>query len=246
MNVPNNIRFRMDMDSEHELVEHVDGDDEADSLWEIEESLELTETCPTENVTVTATTCYEKDVDIEELLCDTPEPTNPESTTEDSVEDLTNGLGTKELQNILLIEEKKTLAKISEMEINKEMLSELKEKIRTGLRLILENLKNTKSNFDKVETLTWETSKIPVQIGKWEKECLEQEYELWREICKTLENRRKWEEYKKIFEDCWEDFEEEDLEIIEECERLGVHMETQRVKIFKTGEKYFRKAGMNI
>ena len=123
MNVPNNIRFRMDMDSEHELVEHVDGDDEADSLWEIEESLELTETCPTENVTVTATTCYEKDVDIEELLCDTPEPTNPESTTEDSVEDLTNGLGTKELQNILLIEEKKTLAKISEMEINKEMLS---------------------------------------------------------------------------------------------------------------------------
>ena len=64
MNVPNNIRFRMDMDSEHELVEHVNGDDEADILWEIEESLELTETCPTENLTVTATTCYEKDVDI--------------------------------------------------------------------------------------------------------------------------------------------------------------------------------------
>ena len=28
MNVGNNILFRMDVDPEHELVEHVDGDDE--------------------------------------------------------------------------------------------------------------------------------------------------------------------------------------------------------------------------
>jgi len=84
MNVPNSILFRMDMDSEQELIEHVtvDGDDEADSLCEMEESLELTGTCPTENVTVTATTHYERDVDIEELLRDTPEPTTTEITTD--------------------------------------------------------------------------------------------------------------------------------------------------------------------
>ena len=84
----------------------VDNDDETDSLCEMEESQELTGTCPTENVTVTATTYYERDVDIEELLRDTPEPTNHELTTQDAVADLTNGLDTKELQNSLLIEER--------------------------------------------------------------------------------------------------------------------------------------------
>ena len=212
----------MDMDSEHKLVGHVDGNDEADNLCEIKASSELTQT---ENMTITATTYYEKDVDIEEILCDTPEPTNHESTTEDSDEDLTDGSHTRETLKILLIDENKRLVKISKMEMEMEMESQLKEKIRTGLRL--KCLSNTKSHFDMVETmpiyqklmedkspLAWETSNIPVQISKWEKKYLEQEYEIWIEICKTLENRRKWEEYKIIFENYWEDLEEEDMEII--------------------------------
>ena len=43
----------MDMDSEHKLVGHVDGNDEADNLCEIKTSSELTQT---ENMTITATT----------------------------------------------------------------------------------------------------------------------------------------------------------------------------------------------
>ena len=252
MNVPNSILFRMDMDSEQELIEHVtvDGDDEADSLCEMEESLELTGTCPTENVTVTATTYYERDVDIEELLRDTPEPTTTEITTDRS--------HIRELLNLMLIEEKKRLALMKKMEMEKEMESEVKENIRTGIRLILECLKNTKSYFDIIETmpmyqkweenntLTWEKFKNPVQNNEWEEKYLEQEYEIWMEICQTLENRRKWKDYKIIIENFWEDFEEEDLDILKECRRLGIHMETQREKIMKTGEEYFRKAGINI
>jgi len=36
------------------------------------------------------------------------------------------------------------------------------------------------------------------------------------------------------------------MKIIKECERLGVLMETQRIKILETGEEYFRKVGVNI
>ena len=238
----------MDMNSEQELVEHVtvDNDDEADSLCEMEESLELTGMCPTENVTVTATTYYERDVDIEELLRDTPEPTNHELTTQDSVADLTNGLDTKELQNSLLIEERKTLEKISEMERNKEMLSVLKEQIRTMLGSILERLKATKYHYDKVETLMWIPSDITVQMGEWQKEWLEQEYEVWKELCKTLNDNWKCNEYKKILEDCSEDFEEEDLEIVKECKRLETYLEAKRKKILETGEEKYRKAGIDI
>ena len=238
----------MDMNSEQESVEHVtvDKDDEAASLCEMEESLELTGTCSTGNVTVTATAYYERDVDIEEFLRDTPEPTNYELTTQDSVEDFTNGLNTMELQNNLEIEERKTLEKISEMERNKEMLSVIKEQIRTMLRLILNRLKDTKYHFDKVETLTWIPSDITVHMGKWEKEWLEHEYEVWKELSKTLNNDWKWDEYKKTLEDCSEDFEEEDWEIMKECKRLETYLEAKRKKLLETGEEKFRKAGIDI
>ena len=247
INVPNNIRFRTGMDSEHELVEHVNGNDEADNLCEIEESLELAGMCATESMTVAATTYYEKDVDIEELLCDTPEPSNHESTTEDSVEDSTDESNSKELLKVLLIEGKKRLAVISDMERKEEKrLSELKKELRTLLGLILESLRINKSRFDEAETLTWDTSDIPERIGKLEKVLLEQEYELWKKLWENLDSRQKWEEYNKILGDCWEDFEEEDLKIMEECESLGVQMETQRAKMLKAGEEYFRKAGIII
>ena len=79
------------------------------------------------------------------------------------------------------------------MERNKEMLSVLKEQIRTMLRSILKRLKDTKSHYDKVETLTWIPSDITVQMGEWQKEWLEQEYEVWKELCKTLNNNWKWD-----------------------------------------------------
>ena len=86
MNVPKNILFRMNMDSEEELVEHVtvDGYNETDSLCEMEESLELTGTRSTAALTVAATTSYKKDVDIEKLLLNTTEPTTIEFTTDKS------------------------------------------------------------------------------------------------------------------------------------------------------------------
>ena len=171
------MSLQSDTDSECKSVKHVNGDDEAVNIYGIEESLELTQMCPTENMAVTATTYYEKDVDIEELLCDTPEPTNPEPTTEASAEDLTDGLDRWAMLNRILVDEKKTLTRIVEME------SDLKEKIRTGLRLVLECLRDTKSNLDELETmsiyqrwkedklpLTSEASKTPVQISEWEKE----------------------------------------------------------------------------
>ena len=135
----------MDMDSEHESVGHVDGDDEADNLCEIEDCLELIQP-----ETVTATTYYEKDVDIEELLCDTPEPTNPESTTEASAPAVNLNLDSKEKLNNLISIENKELAKISEREPEQlitskktldeqilEMETNLKERTWIELKMIL-------------------------------------------------------------------------------------------------------------
>jgi len=242
----------MDMNSEQELAEHVtvDKNDEETSLCEMEESLELTGTCSTGNVTVAATAYYERDVDIEELLCDTPEPETTEITTDRS--------HIMELMNVMLIEENKRLALMEKMKMEKEMESKLTENIRTGLKLILECLRNTKSYFDIIETmpmykkweedntLTWEKFKDPVLVRKWRRKYLDEEYEIWIEICQTLESRRKWTDYRIMIDNFWEDFDVEDVEIIKECGRLGIHMETQREKIIKTGEEYFRNAGLNI
>ena len=240
------MSLESDTDHEYKSVGHVDGDDEADNLCGIEASLELTQTSPTGNTDVTSTTYYEKDVDIEELLCDTPEPANLELITEASVDNSTDELDSLEMLNRIFVKEKKSL-------------EELKEKIRTGLRLILECLRNTKSNLDELETisinqrwtedklpLTSEASKVPEQIREWEQEHLKQEYQTWIGMCKNLEERPKWDDYKEIFDNYWEDYEEEDIKIIQECECLGVLMETQRVKISETGEEYFRKVGVNI
>jgi len=195
-------------------------------------------------VTVAATAYYEKDVDIEELLCDTPESETTEITTDRS--------HIMELMNVMLIEENKRLALMEKMKMEKEMEAKLTENIRTGLKLILECLRNTKSYFDIIETmpmykkweedntLNWEKSKNPVLVSKW------REYEIWIEICQTLESRRKWTDYRIMIDNFWEDFDVEDVEIIKECGRLGIHMETQREKIIKTGEEYFRNAGLNI
>ena len=252
MNVPKHILFRMNMDSEEELVEHVtvDGNDETDSLCEMEESLELTGTRSTASLPSTATPTYERDVDIEELLRDTPEPTNHEVTTQDSVEDITNKLNSKELQLILLIEERETLEKISgiksEIERKKEMLSKVNGQIRIMLESVLENLETTKSHYDDVEAIKWIKTEDTAQIGRCEKELVEQAYQSWKELCKTLNDKWKWDKYKEILDECSKAFEEEDLEIIKECKRLETYLETKLEKILKNGEEYFRAAGLNI
>ena len=239
MAVPKIILFRMNMDSEEELVEHatVDGCDETDSLCEMEESLELTGTSSTAALTVAATTSYKNDADIKEFLLNTREPTTTEFTADRS--------HIKELLNLMLIEEKKRLALMEKMKMQGEMESEVKENLRTGLRLILECLKNTKSYFNRIENMPmyqkWEEKlKNTVKNNECEGKYLGQEYEIWMEICMTFENRRKWKDYKMIFENFWEDLEEEDLDILNECGRLGIQMETQREKILRTGEVYFR------
>ena len=233
MNVPKNILFRMNMDSEEEMVKHVTVDD----CEEMEESLELTGTSSTAALTVAATTSYKNDADIKEFLLNTREPTTPEFTADRS--------HIKELLNLMLIEEKKRLALMEKMKMQGEMESEVKENLRTGLRLILECLKNTKSYFNRIENIPmyqkWEEKlKNTVKNNEREGKYLGQEYEIWMEICMTFENRRKWKDYKMIFENFWEDLEEEDLDILNECGRLGIQMETQREKILRTGEVYFR------
>ena len=97
-----------------------------------------------------------------------------------------------------------------------------------------------------ISQLASEATKASVQISECEKEYLKQEHQEWTKICEALENRTKWEEYKEIFENDWEDLEEEYMKIIKECECLGVNIETQKMKIFKTGEEYFKKAEINI
>ena len=246
MNVPKNILFRMNMDSEEELVEHVtvDGCNETDSLCEMEKSLELTGTRSTASLPGTATSNYERDVDIEELLLDTPEPTNHEVTTQDSVEDLTNKWDSKELQNSILIEEKETLEKVSEMEEKKELLSKLKEQIRTMLGLILEKLETRKIYYDEVENLPWCQPEIKAQMVRCEKESIEQEYEIWKELRKTLNDD--WKRDNKIMEEYMEDFEEADLEVVKECKRLENYLKTKKEKLLEASTAYFRKAGLNI
>jgi len=239
MNVPKNILFRMNMDSEEELVEHVtvDGCNETDSLCEMEESLELTGTRSTAALTVAATTSYKKDVDIEKLLLNTTEPTTIEFTTDKS--------HIKELLNLMLIEEKKRLALMERMEMQGKMESEVKENIRTGLKLILECLENTKFYFDRVENMPmyqkWEEKlKNPIKNNECEEKNLGKEYEIWMEICMSFENRREWKDYERIFENFWEDLEEEELDILTQCGRLGIQMKAQKEKILWTGEEYWR------
>ncbi len=147
---------------------------------------------------------------------------------------------------------------MEKMKMEKEMEAKLTENIRTGLKLILECLRNTKSYFDIIETMpmykkweedntsTWEKSKNPVLVSKWRRKNLDEEYEIWIEICQTLESRRKWTDYRMMINNFWDDFDVEDVEIIKECARLGIHMETQREKIIKTGEEYFKAAKLNI
>jgi len=229
----------MNMDSEEELVEHVtvDGCNETDSLCEMEESLELTGTRSTAALTAAATTSYKKDVDIEELLLNTTEQTTIEFTTDRS--------HIKELLNLMLIEEKKRLALMERMEMQGKMESEVKENIRTGLKLILECLENTKFYFDRVEDMPmyqkWEKKlKNPKKNNECEEKNLEKEYEIWMEICMSFENRREWKDYERIFENFWEDFEEEELDILTQCGRLGIQMKAQKEKILWTGEEYWR------
>ena len=239
MNVPTNILFRMNMDSEEELVEHVtvDGCNETDSLCEMEESLELTGTRSTAALTVAATTSYKKDVDIEKLLLNITEPKTIEFTTDKS--------HIKELLNLMLSEEKKRLALMERMEMQGKMESEVKVNIRTGLKLILECLENTKFYFDRVENMPmyqkWEKKlKNPTKNNECEEKNLGKEYEIWMEICMSFENRREWKDYERIFENFWEDLEEEELDILTQCGRLGIQMKTQKEKILWTGEEYWR------
>ena len=234
------------MDSEHELAEHVNWNDEAHNLCEMEESLELAGMGATDNMTVAATTCYERDVDIEELLRDTPEPSNHGPTTEDPVEDSTDESNSKKLFKVMPIEEMKRLVAILDIERIEELKKELKKELRKMLALILESLRANKSLFDEAETLTGDISTLPDQIGTLEKSILEEKYELWEKIWVHLDSRNKWEDYYKLLSECWEDFEEEDLKIIEECKSLGVQMETQRARMLKAVEEYFRKAGIIV
>ena len=188
----------------------------------------------------TAPSNYDRDIDIEEPLRNNQEPTNHGVTSLDSVEDLTNKWDSKELQNSILIEEKKTLGKVSEMEENKELRSKLKEQIRIMLGLLLGKLERRKTYYNEVETLPW----LQPEMVKWEKKVIEQEYEIWKELRKTLNDD--WKEDIKLVEDHLEDFEEEDLELMKECKRLENYLETKLEKILKSGEEYFREAGINI
>jgi len=192
----------------------------------------------------TAPSNYDRDIDIEEPLRNNQEPTNHGVTSPDSVEDLTNKWDSKELQNSILIEEKKTLGKVSEMEEKKELLSNLNEQIRTMLRLILEKLEIRKIYYDKVETLPWFQPEIMAQMVKCEKKTIQLEYEIWKELRKTLNDD--WKRDNEIIEEYLEDFEEEDLELMKECKRLENYLKTKKEKLLEASTAYFRKAGLNI
>ena len=188
------------MDSEHELAEDVNCYDEANDNCEMEESSELTEIGTTDDMTVPATTCYEKDVDIE-----------------------------------VDIEEKVVKLK-----------RKWKIEMRKMLAVVLETLKHNKSLFDKAESITWNMSTLPDQIGILEKYVLKETLEIWEKIWTLVDSKPKWEDYYKLLRECWEDFEEEDFKIIDECKGLGAEMETQRTRMLKTIEEYFRKAGIIV
>ena len=232
------------MDSEHGLAEHVNCNDEARNKCEMEESPELTEMGTTDNMTVPATTCYEKDVNIEELLRDTPKPSN-HGPIEDPVEDSTDKSNPKKISN-MPIEEMKKLVETLDIEDIEKRKKEWKKELRKMLAVVLETLKHNKSLFDKVENITWDMSTLPDQIGILEKYLLKEKYELWTKIWTLVDSKTKWEDYYKLLRECWEDFEEQDFKTIEECNGLGVQMETQRARILKTVEEYFRKAGIIV
>ena len=232
------------MDSEHELAEHVDCYDEANNSCERKESPELTEMGTTDDMTVPATTCYEKDVDIEELLCDTTELSN-HGTTEITVEDAMDKADLKDIWE-MPIEKMKKLVAMLDIEKVVELKREWKKEMRKMLALILETLQHDKSLFDEAETITWDISTLPDQIGISEKYLLKENYELWTKLWTQVDSKIKWEDYYKLLRECWEDFEEEDFKIIDECKGLGAEMETQRTRMLKTVEEYFRKAGIIV
>ena len=232
------------MDSEHELAEHVDCYDEANNSCERKESPELTEMGTTDDMTVPATTCYEKDVDIEELLCDTTELSN-HGTTEVTVEDAMDKADLKDIWE-MPIEKMKKLVAMLDIEKVVELKREWKKEMRKMLALILETLQHDKSLFDEAETITWDISTLPDQIGISEKYLLKENYELWTKLWTQVDSKIKWEDYYKLLRECWEDFEEEDFKIIDECKGLGAQMETQRTRMLKSVEEYFRKAGITV
>ena len=232
------------MDSEHELTEHVDCYDEANNSCERKESPELTEMGTTVDMTVPATTCYEKDVNIEELFCDTTELSN-HGTTEVTVEDSKDTANLKEIWE-KPIEEMEKLVAVLDIEKVAELKRDWKKEMRKMLAVILETLKHNKSLFDKAESSTWNMSTLPDQIGILEKYVLKETHEIWEKIWTLVDSKPKWEDYYKLLRECWEDFEEEDFKIIDECKGLGAEMETQRTRILKTVEEYFRKAGIIV
>ena len=232
------------MDSEHELAEHVNCYDEATNNCEMEESPELTEMGTTDDMTVPATTCYEKDVDIEELLCDTTELSN-HGTTEVTVEDAMDKADLKDIWE-MPIEKMKKLVAMLDIEKVVELKREWKKEMRKMLALILETLQHDKSLFDEAETITWDISTLPDQIGISEKYLLKENYELWTKLWTQVDSKIKWEDYYKLLRECWEDFEEEDFKIIDECKGLGAQMETQRTRMLKSVEDYFRTAGIIV
>ena len=90
-----------------------------------------------------------------------------------------------------------------------------------------------------VETkLPWisETSEVQIQNGELkEKEDLKKEYQIWIELKKNLmEMKTMWKEDNEILD--MDDFAHEDIRIIKECERLGVLLETQKVRVLETAD----------
>ena len=228
------------MDSDHELAEHVDCYDEANNSCERKESPELTEMGTTVDMTVPVTTCYEKYVDIEELLCDTTELSN-HGKTEVTVEDAMDNADLSDIWEMPIEKMEKLVAKLN-IEKVAELKRDWKKEMRKMLAVILETLKHNKSLFDKAESITWNMSTLPDQIGILEKYVLKETHEIWEKIWTLVDSKPKWEDYYELLRECWEDFEEEDFKIIDECKGLGAEMETQRTRMLKTVEEYFRKA----
>ena len=153
------------MDSEHELTEHVDCYDEANNSCERKESPELTEMGTTDNMTVPATTCYEKDVNIEELLRDTPKPSN-HGPIEDPVEDSTDKSNPKKISN-MPIEEKKKLVETLEIEDIEKRKKEWKKELRKMLAVVLETLKHNKSLFERWKILLGICQPFQIKLVYW-------------------------------------------------------------------------------
>ena len=232
------------MDSEHELAEHVDCYDEANNSCERKESPELTEMGTTVDMTVPTTTCYKKDVNIDELLCDTTERSN-HGTTEVTVEDSMDKASLKKIWE-MPIEEMEKLVAVLDIEKVVKLKMEWKKEMRKTLALVLETLQHDKSFFDKAETMAWDISTLPDQIGILEKSILEEKYESWEKVWILLDSKNKWEDYYKLLRECWEDFEEEDFKIIDECKGLGAQMKIQRTVMLETVTEYLRRTRKNI